>query len=185
MSQASFGKTCAETATLLPKEGARQWRRMIETSLHPALEPIAWLLGTWAGEGKGHYPTIDSFVYREESRFAHAGKPVMSYLQRTWSLDTGAALHSESGFLRPRDSGAIELVVAHGFGIAEISEGHIEGRRIDLVSRSLAPTSTAKHVLEVRRVFEGDGDVLSYEVDMAYGEHPVQNHLRAELRKVS
>ena len=157
---------------------------MSEPSLHPALEPIAWLLGTWAGEGKGHYPTIESFAYREESRFAHAGKPVMGYVQRTWSLESGAALHSESGFLRPKDGGAIELVLAHGFGIAEVSEGTIEGRRIELMSRSLAPSSTAKHVLAVRRVIEGNDDTLSYQIEMAIGEHSLQNHLGAQLQKM-
>lgn len=157
---------------------------MSEPSLHPALEPIAWLLGTWTGEGKGHYPTIESFAYREESRFAHAGKPVMSYVQRTWSLENGAALHSESGFLRPKDGGAIELVLAHGFGIAEVSEGGIEGRRIELMSRSLVPSSTAKHVQAVRRAIEGRNGVLSYEIDMAIGEHPLQNHLTAQLQKM-
>jgi hypothetical protein len=157
---------------------------MSEPTLHPALEPIAWLLGTWAGEGKGHYPTIESFAYREESRFAHAGKPVMSYVQRTWSLDGGAALHSESGFLRPKDGGTIELVLAHGFGIAEVSEGGIEGRRIELMSRSLVPSSTAKHVQAVRRVVEAREDGLAYEIDMAIGAHPLQSHLRAQLQRV-
>jgi hypothetical protein len=157
---------------------------MSNVALHPALEPIAWLLGTWAGEGKGHYPTIDSFAYREESRFAHAGKPVMSYVQRTWSLESGAALHSESGFLRPKDGGAIELILAHGFGIAEVSEGELEGRRIELMSRSLVPSSTAKHVQAVRRVIERREDGLAYEIDMAIGEHPLQNHLGAQLQKM-
>jgi hypothetical protein len=156
---------------------------MTEPPLHPALEPIAWLLGTWAGEGKGHYPTIEGFAYREESRFAHAGKPVMSYVQRTWSLENGAALHSESGFLRPQEGGAIELVLGHSFGIAELSEGRIDGRRIELMSRSLTPSSTAKHVLAVRRVIEARNDTLAYDIEMAIGDHPLQNHLSAQLHR--
>jgi hypothetical protein len=155
-----------------------------EPSLHPALEPIAWLLGTWAGEGKGHFPTIDSFTYREESRFAHSGKPVMSYVQRTWSLEESAALHSESGFLRPQGDGVIELVLAHSFGIAEVSEGSIEDRRIELTSRSLVPSSTAKHVLVVRRVMEAQGDTLAYQIEMAIDDHALQNHLTAQLQKM-
>ena len=44
--------------------------------LHPLLEPVAFLLGRWKGEGEGGYPTISSFQYIEEVQFGHAGKVV-------------------------------------------------------------------------------------------------------------
>lgn len=39
--------------------------------LHGDLQPLAFLLGTWRGEGKGEYPTIVPFAYGEEVRFWH------------------------------------------------------------------------------------------------------------------
>ena len=39
--------------------------------LHGDLQPLAFLLGRWCGEGKGGYPTIAPFAYGEEVRFWH------------------------------------------------------------------------------------------------------------------
>jgi THAP domain-containing protein 4 len=154
-----------------------------QPSVHPSLAPIAWLLGTWTGEGRGFYPTIASFDYGEETRFSHSGKPLISYHQRTWSLDDGSPLHSETGFWRPQEDGRIELVLAHGFGVVEVSEGTVGGRRIDVVSRSLAWTSTADHIESVHRVVAIEGDELRYEIEMAAADQPLQGHLRARLRR--
>jgi hypothetical protein len=147
--------------------------------------PLEWLLGTWTGEGIGFYPTIESFEYGEESRFWHSGKPLLTYHQRSWSLADGSPLHSETGFWRPQEDGSIELVIAHGFGIAEVSEGTIGDRRIEVSSRSLAGSSTANHVEAVHRVLTLDGEELHYDIEMAAAEQPLQGHLRARLRRVS
>jgi hypothetical protein len=42
--------------------------------LHPVLQPVSCLLGTWRGEGEGGYPTIQSFKYGEEIKLWHSGK---------------------------------------------------------------------------------------------------------------
>jgi THAP4-like, heme-binding beta-barrel domain len=156
---------------------------MTEPARHPSLEPVAWLLGTWTGEGEGFYPTIESFGYGEESRFWHSGKPLISYLQRTWSLDDGTPLHSEAGFWRPQEDRTIELVLAHGFGVAEVSEGRVEGRRIEVTSRSLTRSSSANRVESVRRVVMLEGDDLTYDIAMAAAEQPLQGHLKARLHR--
>ncbi|GKD30103.1 UPF0678 fatty acid-binding protein-like protein, partial [Tanacetum coccineum] len=34
--------------------------------VHPAVEPLSYLIGTWKGTGEGGFPTISSFSYGEE-----------------------------------------------------------------------------------------------------------------------
>lgn len=158
---------------------------MDATALHPLLEPLAGLLGTWRGEGRGHYPTIADFSYGEEARFWHTGKPVLSYQQRTWSLADGAPLHAEMGYLRPQPEGTVELVLAHSFGIVELSTGRLNGNRLLLESTALVPAASAKPVAALRRTYDLAPGELRYELAMAYGGHALQRHLRAELRRVA
>ncbi|MDQ1710330.1 MAG: hypothetical protein QOG49_1715, partial [Frankiaceae bacterium] len=63
--------------------------------VHDAIKPLAYLLGTWRGEGHGSYPTIEDFHYGEELTFRHNGKPFIAYSQRSWSLDDGRPLAAE------------------------------------------------------------------------------------------
>lgn len=154
---------------------------MGDAPLHDALRPLAFLLGTWRGEGAGKYPGIDDFTYGEETRFWHYGRPVLAYAQRTWSLGSGAPMHSEMGFWRP----GVEAVLSHAFGITEVLEGTVEGQTLTMRSRSLTSTGTAKHVEAVARTIEVSGDVLTYDVQMAFGDHELQPHLRAELKRVA
>ena len=152
--------------------------------LHPDVEALAGLLGTWRGEGAGEYPTIAGFRYGEEVRFWHVGKPFLAYAQRTWSLDDGRPLHAESGYWRPKPDGAVEVVLAHPTGIVEVLEGRLDGDVVELRSTTMARTSTAKQVEVVHRRFELDGDRLGYAVAMAAVGQPLQHHLAAELRRV-
>lgn len=151
--------------------------------LHPECEPISFLLGTWKGQGKGEYPTIESFAYGEEVRFWHVGKPFLAYSQRTWALDDGRPLHGELGYWRPIGPGRLEIVLAHPTGVVEIQEGTIEGGRIDVASTTVALSSTAKEVKRLARRFNVDGDAMSYQVEMAAVGHPLTHHLSAELRR--
>jgi hypothetical protein len=153
--------------------------------LHEELEPIAFLLGTWRGEGKGTYPTIEPFSYGEETTFTHFGRPVLLYAQRTWGIDDQEPMHSETGFFRPLPNGAIEIVLAHSFGAVEVEEGSVAATRIEVASRSVDSTGTAKSIQGMTRRLEVAGDVLTYTVDMAYGDHALQQHLEGRLRRVS
>lgn len=152
-------------------------------ALHDALAPLAFLLGTWRGTGTGKYPGIEDFEYAEESRFWHYGRPVLAYSQRTWSPASGAPMHSEMGFWRPA-AGGIEVVLAHAFAIAEVLGGRVDETTITLRSESLTSAPSAKSVEAVTRTVEVSGDLLRYDVHMAFGEHELQPHLRAELERV-
>jgi hypothetical protein len=152
----------------------------VEVAGLPAvLEPLAFLLGTWSGAGRGAYPTVDDFTYAEELTFAWPGKPLLRYTQQTWVGDTPS--HAEVGYVRPIAGGA-ELVVAHPSGVAEVSDGPLDGTRLELVSRHVVTTPTAKEVQAVRRVYERRGDVLWYRIEMAAVGQPLGFHLEAELR---
>jgi hypothetical protein len=151
---------------------------------HPDVAPAAFLLGTWRGEGKGVYPTIEEFRYGEEIRFWHTGKPFLAYQQRTWRLDDGQPLHAEAGYWRPKPPDRMEITLAHPTGIVEVLEGSLEAQRIEVSSRTVARTTTAKEVTATARTFTVDGDVLTYTVAMAAVGQPLQHHLAAELRRV-
>ena len=147
------------------------------------LEPLAFLLGTWRGSGRGVYPTIEDFVYEEEAVFTHTGRPFLVYLQKTWHPDDGRPMHAESGIVRMLPDGRVEMVISHAFGIAEISEGTLTGSTLEVTSSSLASTATAKTVEAVSRRMEVSGDEQQYSIDMAFGGHPLQGHLEAVLRR--
>ena len=155
----------------------------MEPVLHPDCVPIVALLGTWAGEGRGEYPTIPSFAYGEEVRFWHVGKPFLAYTQKTWALDDGRPLHAEAGYWRPKPDGRIEIVLAHPTGVAEIQEGTVAGGVVDVRSSVVAKTATAKDVTALARVFRIDGDTLSYDVQMAAVGLPLTHHLSATLKR--
>ena len=159
----------------------------MDHDLHPDVELLAPLLGTWSGTGAGSYPTIEPFRYREEIVFGHVGKPFLAYRQATARLDTGLPAHAEAGYLRGVGGGRLELVLAHPTGIAELSEGAVtvEAGRLEVRLRTLsvARTTSAKEVTRVDRTITVDGDVLRYELAMAAVGQEHQHHLAAELQR--
>ena len=149
--------------------------------LHPDLEPLALLVGTWKGKGHGQYPGIDDFEYLEVASYSHVGKPFLAYTQRTQHAATGLPLHAEAGYLRPVDASRAELVVCQPSGIVEVHDVEISGPQLVANSSTVIGTPTAKQVDQVQRRLIVDRDVLRYTVDMAAMGQPHQFHLAAEL----
>ena len=57
----------------------------IPEGLHPDLNPLAWLVGTWRGKGRGEYPTIEPFEFEQEVVFNHDGRPFLNYFRAVGS----------------------------------------------------------------------------------------------------
>lgn len=150
-------------------------------AVHPDIEPLAFLLGTWIGSGRGDYPSIDPFSFEETVSFTHSGKPFLAYSQRTKASDDGRPLHAETGFWRLAGERLVEVVLAHPTGIVEVDEGELANGTLHLRSVRMARTSSAKEVTEIERVFTFDHDVLRYALHMAAVGVPLTWHLEAEL----
>ena len=151
--------------------------------LNPAVGSIAFLVGTWRGRGEGRYPTIADFSFEEELTVWHAGGGWLAHIQKTKALDDGRPLHSEMGYWRPKEGGVVELVVTHSFGVVEMALGRVRGTDLEFHSTSFVETPTAKTIAGAVRRFTVAGASLTYEVDMEFGGHPMQHHLRATLQK--
>ena len=154
--------------------------------LNPMCLPLAPLLGTWRGTGRGSYPTIDDFDYTEELVFGHVGKPFLSMVQRSRDLMTGEPLHGEAGYLRALPVGVVELTVAQPSGIVEVDVGTAtktsDGLVVELESARVGLTPSAKSVTAVRRRLCLAGATLVSELWMAaVGEADLIHHVRAEL----
>lgn len=148
--------------------------------LHPDVAHLAFLLGTWKGEGHGDYPTIDGFTYVEESTYGHVGKPFLSYSQKTMGAD-GLPLHAEVGYLRPAGVDAVELVLAHPFGVTEIQAGSVVGQSLRLETKSVGLTATAKDIRSLTRSVDVVEGTMTYVIELAAVGQPLQFHLEATL----
>ncbi len=147
--------------------------------------PLGFLVGTWEGEGRGEYPTIDPFAYTEVLEIGLSPKGFLTHSQRTWSAADGSPLHVEVGYWRVPAPGRVELVVAHPMGISEICEGDIEGTAVHARSTSVGLTASAKQVDSLERWLSVEGDVLRSRLWMGAVGQSHRHHLEAELRRTS
>ena len=155
--------------------------------LHPALEPLRWLLGRWEGVGALVYPTIPDANYVQQIEISHDGRPFLHHASRSWLLQPdgarGRPAASETGWWRPGGSASeVEVLLAHHTGVVEVLVGRVAFGRVELASDVVARTATAKEVTATTRLYgavEGD---LAYVVEMAAVGQPLQPHLSARLQ---
>ena len=154
-------------------------------NLHPECAPIAWLLGTWHGNGHGDYPTIEPFQFGQEAIFTHDGRPFFHYFARSWIVDANGEkvrdAAQEAGFLRCRPGGDMELLLSHSSGISEIWYGRAEAGKLELHTAGVSFTESAKEVTGGHRLYglvEGD---LLWTYDMAAVGQKLQPHLWGRL----
>lgn len=161
----------------------------IPEDLHPDCVPIAWLLGRWEGAGVGDYPTIEAFQFGQLVDFGYTpGKPFVSYSSRSWILDADGNLvrpaAAETGYWRPQPGNQVEVLLSHATGFVEVYLGQVDSAKIEIATRGVLKTETAKDYRSGHRLYGLVDGRLMYVYEMAALGHELQPHLSAELKRV-
>jgi hypothetical protein len=163
-----------------------------DVELHPQCLPLSPLVGVWRGKGEAEYPSLlGQFQYGQQLTFTHDGRPFLAYEARAWLLnESGQVLGPaarEVGWWRVDPDEAVEMVLAHAFGICEIYYGGRSSEdswelSTDMVVRS----DTARETTEATRLYAilDDGS-LAYVEERALRGLPKQHHLAAQLQRVA
>lgn len=147
------------------------------------------LEGTWTGEGRGEFPGVTSFNYRETLTYTRRDETSLTYEQRTQKLYDGQTeyvpSHTETGYIRILENGGLELDSAQT-GRHEVLVGSIESVgavfRIHFVSKSITDDP---RMISSTRTFELAGDSLRYEMGMHTTKvEGLTPHLKIALQRV-
>ncbi len=161
----------------------------IPSNIHPQCAPLAWMVGRWAGNGHGEYPTIENFSFGQEIVVQQDGRPFLHFMSRAWIVDAEGEFvreaAQETGFIRPQADRTLEIVMTHNLGYVEIWHGeiHPDQPRFEIVTDTVARTATAKQYDGGKRLYgyvEGD---LLYAFDMAAMGQELQPHTHARLTR--
>lgn len=148
------------------------------------------LKGTWRGQGRGQFPTVTSFDYRETLVFTRRDEKTLAYEQRTQKhYDGGTGYlqsHWESGFISILENDELQLVNIQIGGRSEILVGTVESLdgmlRIHFVSKTLA---NDPRMVSSARTFELEGDTLRYEMEMQTTKvNQSTPHLKIALQRI-
>ena len=147
------------------------------------------LEGTWRGEGRGEFPGVTSFTFRDRLTFTRRDEKTLAYEERNQKLYDGQTewleSHWENGFIRILESGELELVGAQ-IGRSEVLIGTIDPRekpvRIHFMSKSIM---NDPRVVSSLRTFELEGDTLLYEMEMQTTKvNQSTLHLKIALQRI-
>jgi len=147
------------------------------------------LVGTWNGEGRGQYPTVTSFDYRETLTFTRRDEKTLAYEQRTQKRYDGQTewleSHWENGFIRILENDELELTSAQ-IGRVEVligtSETHGNLIRIHFMSKTI---TNDPRMVSSARTFELESDSLRYEMEMqTTAVERSMKHLETSLQRM-
>jgi len=159
----------------------------IPDNLHPDLMPLAWLVGSWRGKGRGEYPNVPSFQFAQEVSFNHDGRPFLNYFSRSWIIDENNEIirpaASEVGFWRVKENNVLEVILAHNTGIAEGWVGIVKGAKIQLEMDQGYSSPSAKIVTAGSRLYGLVEGELFTSYDMAAEGQTLQAHLWSSLER--
>ena len=161
----------------------------IPENLHPDLMPLAWLVGSWRGKGRGEYPNVPGFQFAQEVSFNHDGRPFLNYFSRSWIIDDNNEIirpaASEVGFWRVKENNVLEVILAHNTGIAEGWVGIVSGAKIQLEMDQGYSSPSAKIVTAGSRLYGLVEGELFTSYDMAAEGQTLQAHLWSSLERQS
>ncbi len=159
----------------------------IPENIHPNCARLAWIIGTWAGNGRGEYPGIEDFEFGQEILFQQDGRPFIHFMSRAWIVDS-AGNHvreaaQETGFIRPQPDGTLEVVMTHNLGFVEVWHGelHPDQPRFEIGTDAVARTGSAKEYTAGKRLYGYVNGDLLYAFDMAAMGKELQPHTHAQL----
>jgi hypothetical protein len=159
----------------------------IPENLHPDLMPLAWLVGTWRGKGRGEFPNVEGFQFAQEVSFNHDGRAFLNYFSRSWIIDENDEIvrpaASEVGFWRIKEKNVLEVLLAHNTGIAEGWVGLVQGAKIQLAMDQGYSSPTAKIVTAGSRLYGLVEGELFTSYDMAAQGQTLQAHLWSSLER--
>ena len=147
------------------------------------------LAGTWTGEGRGEFPGVTSFAYRETLVFTRRDDRSLAYEQRAQKRYDGQTewlvSHWESGFVRILENGELEMVSAQ-IGRSEVLVGSVEmidgATQIHFVSKTI---TNDPRLVSSMRMLALEGDTLRYEMGMHTTKvERLTLHLKIALQRV-
>ena len=151
---------------------------------------LSRLEGIWKGEGRGHFPGVTSFDYRETLNFTRRDEKTLAYEQRAQKRYDGSTewlpSHWESGFIRILENDTLELISAQ-IGRAEVLIGTIELPndvfRIHFLSKAIL---NDPRMISSARTWEVEGESLCYEMEMHTTKvNQSTGHLKIVLQHVT
>ena len=155
---------------------------------------IVAMMGTWAGSGKGEYPTMESFQYETEETVSRVPVQTKGNFFHTslasWPPGMGhqKAMHFENGFLRCQEDGSLEWNLTHNFGATEVVKGKVEDRGSALkATLQSTDIGNVSHLTGTRREITIDGMAgqMTDQFFMSTKEVPKMTlHLTTNYRKV-
>ena len=159
----------------------------IPEGLHEDLYPLAWLVGTWRGKGRGEYPGITPFQFAHEVTFNHDGRDFLNYYSRSWILDEKdeivSASESEVGFWRTKPNNVLEVVLSHSRGISEGWVGVHDGPKIQLAMDQGYSSPSSKIVTAGSLLYGLVEGELFFAYDMAAEGQTIQAHIWSTMER--
>ena len=148
------------------------------------------LEGVWKGKGRGQFPGVTSFDFRETLTFTRRDEKTLAYEQRTQKLYDGQTdylpSHWENGFISILETGELQLANIQVGGRNEVLVGIVEALdsllRIHFVSKAL---NNDPRMVSSVRTFELEGEALRYEMGMQTTKvDRLTQHLQITLQRV-